>query len=290
MSGCKNIVEFSKKYPKIYSSLIKTKSLNKLDSIRQIKHYTDDELIEVCTQITTYTNLINNYKSIYLLCYRRGLLEVATAHMKKRKTRAEFEKISDTDLTAITRQFIEENKITNKTKLCSLNWSLHEELKSRNMLKDVLFIENPEKQSVKSKLLQMASAYKTYDDFVKDSSLFKKCKNNKIIKKVQELFPKLNPRELIKTNSQKYKSFEEFSKTEWYAKSKRHKGLIQEIKCENGWDFFIKGKKDYVISHPDVVEMLNKNVSCAEISRTLKVNINLINRVKKQMKSNKYHI
>ncbi len=103
---CRSIKDFSIKFSKEYSFLVKSKQTYLLDNIRTIIELTDEELLEKCKEIDNYKDFVKS--NLYGRCYKRGLLKVASSHMdrfgkiytkeeifefaKKCKNRTEFKK------------------------------------------------------------------------------------------------------------------------------------------------------------------------------------------------------
>jgi hypothetical protein len=235
--NCKNIKDFAQRNLNLYKILQKTNKLDILDEIRIIKSRSDDELIELCSHIHSYSEFINKHRKLYSMCYKRKLLKTATAHMTKvRWDKTTYQNIDNEMLLNSTQGLIQNFMICYKTELYNIDRKLYVELKFRNLLSSVKYFCKDDR--IKFRLIEKAATYDTYDAVMEDVDFFKKCKSYKIINKVKALFPSPPIEEIIKQESKKYSSFSEFMKTEWYLKTKRIKGLIGEIKKMNGWKYY----------------------------------------------------
>ena len=82
--SCKNVTEFMKKFSIDYKYITNSKNqelLNALDSIRERRIRTDEELLTECKKISNKTIFTRDHSDLYLSCWKRGLLREATQHM-----------------------------------------------------------------------------------------------------------------------------------------------------------------------------------------------------------------
>jgi hypothetical protein len=284
ISKCSSIKEFQRKYISEYNFLRRKKKLDLLNEIRTVEMYSDEELLNRCKKISNYTDFIENHVGLYSRCKNRNLIGVATAHMKKRKNIYKYHSNEELMVLAKTYNF--------KSQMKTDNNSLFNELKSRKILNDVVY--NPDFVYIHSKTIEKenklkqcfvnASKYGNYEDFKNDKELYDQCVRFKIVKKITDNFSKPNIYQIILEESKKYKNFKEFSKTEWYRKTKGIAGLIQKVKKENNWKFFAnKEELNYVKDYPEVVEMINSGVTAAEISKIMRIGNSKIYKIKKEM-------
>jgi hypothetical protein len=283
ISECESVKEFREKYISEYNFLKKIKKLKLLDKIRNRIEYSDEELIQKCKEIKDFSIFLKNHSNLYQRCKKRGLFDMATAHMDK--TRRPYKSYTNDDLINLA------NKFKMKSHLKKKNKSLFSELIRRNILNlvtyDPNFIYTPHNKILKEialkKCFDDAKKYNNYSDFKNDKELYKKCVNYKIVRKIIETFPKKDIREIIMEESEKYESFKDFAKSKWYLKTKKLPNLIGEIKTKNNWSFTTKDKINYIETFPEIVKMINDGVSLTEISSTTGKNKTTIWRVKKQM-------
>ena len=57
----------------------------------------------------------------------------------------------------------------------------------------------------------------------------------------------------------------------------------QKIKSQNNWDFFKKGKMNYIEKFPNIVELINKDINLDTIVEMTKIKKTTIWRIKVQM-------
>ena len=286
ISQCSTIKEFQEKHGTEYSFLRKNKKLELLQHLKQRVQLSDDELFELCKKISNYSDLLKNHYAIYQSLHKRGLLETATEHMDKK--RCPYRNHTNDEILELANKFKMKSHLKNKNK------SLYSELIKRNIMDlvtyDPNFVYRPHNKIMKElalkKCFEDAKKYDNYEDFKKDKELYKKCTDYKIIRKIIELFPKRDIRDVIMEESKKYKSFKDFTKTIWYRKTKKLPNLIGKIKIQNNWSKTTKDKNDYVEMFPEIVKMINDNVSLKEIEEIAKTNKTTIWRIKKQMHEN----
>jgi hypothetical protein len=281
---CSSIKEFQKKYISEYNFLRRNKKLELLDELRTVKQYSNEELLEKCKKISDFSIFLKNHSNLYHRCKKRGLFDIATEHMFKITKRPYRCKTND-ELIDLA------NKFNMKSQIKKENYVLFLELKRRELFDSVTY--NPDfeyKYSVtilKEKRLQKcfddAKKYDNYSDFKNDSELYKKCVSYKIVKKIINAFYKKDINEVILEESKKYKTLKEFMETIWYRRTKAIKGLMRKIKKQNNWSFFNKEKPDYIKKFPEIVKMINDELSLIEIFKLTGVNKTTIWRVKKQM-------
>ena len=283
ISECSSIKEFREKYSSEYSFLIKSKKLKLLDEIRSRIEYSDEELLKKCKEISDFSIFLKNHSKLYQRCKKRGLFDIATAHMDK--TRRPYKSYTNEDLINLA------NKFKMKSHLKKKNNSLFSELTRRDILNlvtyDPNFIYRPHNKILKEialkKCFDDSKKYDNYSDFKNDKELYKRCVSYKIVRKIIETFPKKDIRELIMEESKKYESFKDFAKSKWYLKTKKLPNLIGQIKIKNNWTLTTKDKINYVEMFPEIVKMINDGVPLTEISNTTGKNKTTIWRVKKQM-------
>jgi hypothetical protein len=283
ISNCSSIKEFKSKHLSEYNLLCRNKKTELLKDIKTRIEYSENELLSMCEEITDYSDFLKNHKKLYATCHRKGLLEKATAHMHK--NRRPYRNHTDEELIKIGNTFEMRSYLKNE------DISLYLELKKRNILHLVTYDPNfvykhtltiLKEEKIK-KCFEDACKYDNYEDFKNDKELFDQCKNYKIITKITEKFKKEDITKIILDESKKYKNFEEFSKSVWYLKSKKHKGLTKQIKKENNWDFFKKGKMNYIEKFPNIVELINKDINLDTIFEMTKIKKTTIWRIKVQM-------
>lgn len=83
INSCSNIADFQKKHTSSYNFLRKINRIDMLDDIRQIKPYSDQEIISMCKKILYYSDFIKNHRQLYGKCYKRKILKAASSHMIK---------------------------------------------------------------------------------------------------------------------------------------------------------------------------------------------------------------
>lgn len=285
ISKCSSIKEFQKKYISEYNFLKRNKKLDLLNDIRTVEIYSDEELLKRCKKISNYTDFIENHVGLYSRCKKRNLIGVATAHMKKQKNIYKYHSNEELMVLAKTYNFRSQMKTNNN--------SLFNELKRRKILNDVVYNPNfvyihsktIEKEDKLKQCFENAKKYDNYHDFKNDKELYDQCVRFKIVKKITDNLSKPDINQIILEESKKYKSFEEFSKTEWYRKTKGIRGLIHQVKTENNWPFFIKDKsQNYVEKYPQIVELINDNIRIDKIIEITGIKRNIITKVKKQMR------
>lgn len=283
ISNCSSIKEFKNKHISEYNLLCRNKKTELLKDIKTRIEYSENELLSICKGISDYSNFLKNYKKLYATCHRKGLLEKATAHMHK--NRRPYRNHTDEELIKIGNTFEMRSYLKNE------DTSLYLELKKRNILHLVTYDPNfvykhtltiLKEEKIK-KCFEDARKYNNYLDFKNDKDLYDLCKKYRIIDEILNEFPKKDIKETILEESKKYKNFEEFTNSIWYLKSKKHVGLIRKIKSQNNWDFFKKGKMNYIEAFPDIVKMINNNLNFDEILKVTKVNKTTIWRIKVQM-------
>ena len=284
ISKCSSIKEFQNKYSTEYIFLRKNKKLDLLNEIRTVEIYSDEELLNRCKKISNYTDFIENHVGLYSRCKKRNLIRVATAHMKKQKNIYKYH--SNEELIGLSKTY------NFKSQMKYDNASLFNELKRRKILNDVVY--NPdfvyihsktaEKEDKLKQCFENASKYNNYEDFKNDKELYDQCVRFKIVKKITDNFPKPDINQIILEESKKCKNFKEFSKTEWYRKTKSITGLIHKVKKENNWKFFAnKEELNYVKDCPEVVEMINSGVTSEKISKIMRIGHSKIHKIKKEM-------
>jgi hypothetical protein len=283
ISNCSSIKEFKSKHISEYNFLYKNKKIELLEHLKTRNYYSEDELLSMCKNISDYSEFLKNHHKLYEHCHRKGILEKATAHMHK--NRRPYRNHKNEELLELA------NKFKMKSYIKRQNTSLFLELIKRDILKLVTyepnFIYKPSltilKEEKIKKCYKDAEKYDNYSDFKKDTNLYDLCKKYKIINHIVEKFPKEDIKETILEESKKYKNFEDFSKSIWYLKSKRHKGLAKEIKIQNNWDFFKKEKMNYIEKFPNIVELINNDLNLDTIVEIAKVKKTTIWRIKVQM-------
>jgi L-rhamnose mutarotase len=281
---CSSIKEFQKKYISEYNFLRRNKKLKLLDGIRNRIEYSDEELIQKCKEISDFSIFLKNNSKLYHICKNRGLIDVATAHMVKIKKRPYKCKTND-ELIDLA------NKFNMKSQIKKENYVLFLELERRNLFGIVTYNPNFKYKHIKTilkeeslqKCFDDAKKYNNYSDFKKDKELYKRCVNYKIVRKIIDAFYKIDMSELILKESKKYKNFKEFMETIWYRRTKSIKGLMQKIKKQNNWSFYNKEKQSYVKMFPEIVKMINENVSLSQITRLTGIHQTTIWRIKKEM-------
>jgi hypothetical protein len=283
ISKCSSIKEFQNKYSTEYNFLRLNKKLDILDEIRKVETYSDEELLERCKKISNYTDFIKDHHALYLRCRKKNLLLAATAHMKRHKCL--YRQHTNKELMDLSKNYNFKSQMKNS------NRSLFSELKRRGILDKVQYNEDfvyvhsktAEKEDKLKKCFEEAKKYDNYEDFKNDKELFNQCKKYKIINKITEKFEKEDITKIILDESKKYKNFEEFTNSIWYLKSKKYVGLIQKIKSQNNWDFFKKGKMNYIEKFPNIVELINKDINLDTIVEMTKIKKTTIWRIKVQM-------
>lgn len=281
--SCSSIKEFRNKHPYEYNFLIKIKKKELLKKIKQTKEYSENELLEECKRISNYSDLLKKHSNIYQCCVRRGLLDKATAHMKK--MRSPYKNYTNEKLLDMA------NKFEMKSYLKRKNTPLYLELIKRDILKLVIYDPNfvykssrtLSKENILEKCFEDAKKYDNYYDFKNDKNLYDLCVKYKIIRKIIKKFPKKNIGLIILEESKKYENFKEFTKSIWYIKSKKIKGLIQKIKKQNNWSFKTKENINYIEKYPNVVKMINDKFQINDIYKMTGVNKTTIWRLKVQM-------
>lgn len=284
IKSCSNIKDFSDKYISEYNFLIRNKMVHLLDEIRVRKVHTNDELLEECKKISDYSLFIKEHTNLYNKCSKRGLLDEATKHMT-RITRI-YKYHSDEELIEIA------NKFKLKSHLNRDDNSLFGELVKRNILNLVTyekgFVYKTYKRILKEEKIEKcfkdSEKYDNYEDFRNDEELYRLCARYKIIKKITDKFPKKDIAETILEESKKYKTFGEFSKTDWYRKTKGITGLIGKIKKQNNWKYYIsKEPSSFIKRFPEIVQMINQNMKITEIMEITGLDKNMITRTKREM-------
>jgi hypothetical protein len=284
ISECSSIKEFQKKHVSEYNFLKRNKKLELLNEIRIVEQYSDEELLKKCKEISDFSIFSKNHSNLYHRCKKRGLFDIATEHMFK-ITKRPYKYKTNEELLDLA------NKFNMKTQIKNENYVLFLELKRRKLFDSITY--NPDfeyKYSVtilKEKRLQKcfddAKKYDNYSDFKNDKELYKKCVSYKIVRKIINAFYKKDINEVILEESKKYKSLKEFMETVWYRKTKSIKGLMGKIKKQNNWSFFNKEKPDYIKRFPEIVKMINDELSPIKIFKLTGVDKTTIWRVKKQM-------
>jgi hypothetical protein len=83
INSCSNIADFQKKHISSYNFLRKINRMDLLDGIREIKPYSDEEIIFMCKKILYYSDFIKNNIQLYRKCHKRKILKDASSHMIK---------------------------------------------------------------------------------------------------------------------------------------------------------------------------------------------------------------
>lgn len=285
IAECDSIADFMRKHKPEYDVLMKNNKLSLLDSIRTRIEYSDEDLLEKCLEISDYSDFLRNYPKLYHRCHKRGLMEKATSHMtRKRRT---YKYHSDEKLLEMA------NNFGMKVDLHKADVSLHYELCKRKLFDKVIF--DPEfvyktdamlhKEEKVNNCYKQAKKYDNYEDFKNDEILYNTCKKYKIINQVTSHFQPVDIENLIIEKSKEYDTFSEFTKTEWYQKSKKFKGLTNKLKKINGWNFSSRKLTNFVEKYPDVVVLINDGVGITEISKRTNIDKTMVWRVKKMMES-----
>lgn len=124
ISECKNIAEFQRKYNSEYGYLTKSKQMHLLEPIRERILLTDEELIEKCKNVNCYKTFTESHKNLYLIAYRRNMLDQVSSHMTR--SYQKFRIYNSSELIALASDY------NTKTDLNVSNHSLFREINKRD--------------------------------------------------------------------------------------------------------------------------------------------------------------
>jgi hypothetical protein len=101
---CHSIADFQKSYPHDYRTIRTMHQTDMLSDIRVHFERSDQELVDIAKKFTQYADFVKSSNGAYLVCRKRGILEIATSHMIRGRPRNFTEKyISNVAKTCASR-------------------------------------------------------------------------------------------------------------------------------------------------------------------------------------------